>query len=349
MKKQIIKFFKTYWIVVWLIFAALTLASITTYAAYIRSQNVKRVISTMGGAGKRFSSNRLDELDSDDSARLFRLMPIPETVTEAGIDRTLTICNYPQGFEASYYETTIFYDFTVELVDNQSNAPIFENEEMALSQYYIANSSGTKYYFEKDPDTLRYYVKLSDKELKGKKSSTDTYTIHFPDVDTGIYMSFFAKPKVEDVSSMITPADLKSLGAIISAVSVEQSEDTNWTGSLIEPRATGKTVSDYDAFNYVISGSGAGTITLKWKSNMLDLISHYKENEGITASVVGPDSDGYNSITYTVTANQTKNRYSFQMFKSKNSNWSSIDSFSSIANDDNTNNPLIIFNFTAAT
>lgn len=54
MKKRILRFLKTYWIVIWLVLSVFVLASITTYAAYVRTQNVKRVISTMGGAGNRF-------------------------------------------------------------------------------------------------------------------------------------------------------------------------------------------------------------------------------------------------------------------------------------------------------
>lgn len=349
MNKNVIKFLKSYWIVIWLVLSAFTLASITTYAAYVRTQNVKRVISTMGGAGNRFSSNRLDELETDNAAHVFRLIPVPGNVPDGGIDRTLTICNYPQGFEASYYETTIYYDLEVELTDNQSSAPIFENEATELSRYYIEESDGTKHYFEKDTGTNRFYLTIGNQELKGKKTSTNNYTIHFPDVDTGIYMDFFAKPLILDGNIKKSTDDLKSLGAIISAVSVAQSDDTNWSGALVEPRSTGKSVTDYDAFNYVISGSGAGTITLKWKANMLEINSHYKDNEGITSNVSDPDSDGYKTLTFNVTANQTKNRYSFQMYKSTNSDWSSITSFSSIANDDNSNNPLITFNFTAST
>lgn len=81
---------------------------------------------------------------------------------------------------------------------------------------------------------------------------------------------------------------------------------------------------------------------------MLEINTHYMDNEGISAVVDGPEN-GYYSLKYNVTANQTKNRYSFQMYKSTNSNWSSITNFSSIANDDNSNDPLIIFNFTAST
>ena len=55
------------------------------------------------------------------------------------------------------------------------------------------------------------------------------------------------------------------------------------------------------------------------------------------------------TLAFQVTADQTKNRYSFQMYKAKNSDWSTINSFAQIANDNNAGNPLITFNFRAAT
>jgi len=130
-------------------------------------------------------------------------------------------------------------------------------------------------------------------------------------------------------------------------VSVSNSTDNNWTGELTEPRESGRNVSDYDAFNYVVTGSGAGTITLKWNANMLEINPFFSENEGITGTIT-EDGNGYKTLTFTVTAVQPKNRYSFQMYRVAESNWSSITSFSAIANESNSNNPLIVFDFTAA-
>ena len=58
---------------IWLLIVVLILTPFTVYAAYMRSQYVKRVVSTIGSVGNRFSSNRLDQLDSDMSAFKFRM------------------------------------------------------------------------------------------------------------------------------------------------------------------------------------------------------------------------------------------------------------------------------------
>ena len=65
MNKRISSFIKAYWIIIWMIIVAVALVSFSAYAAYMRTQNAKRVVSTMGGAGNRFSSNRLDELENN--------------------------------------------------------------------------------------------------------------------------------------------------------------------------------------------------------------------------------------------------------------------------------------------
>ena len=60
--------FRAYWLMIWLVVALFSLVSFSAYGAYMRTQNAKRVISTMGGAEIVFSSNRLDELESDSPA-----------------------------------------------------------------------------------------------------------------------------------------------------------------------------------------------------------------------------------------------------------------------------------------
>ena len=348
MKKNLTAFVRSYWIIIWLILVSLALASFSGYAAYMRTQNAKRVVSTLGGAGNCFSSNRMDEMEAASSAFVFRLIAFQGEVPQEGISRQLTVCNYPQGMESSFYSTTIYYDLEVELTDNESHPPVFEDEEEALTQYYIEDESGHVHYFVKDTQSGRYLLTIAGESLRGNKASTKTYSLHFPDVDTNVYMKTFAEPKVQNGLVQSKPDDLRLLGAMISVGSVEKSQDTNWTGALVENGASGKTVSSFDAFNYVISGAGAGTITLKWKSDMLELNSYFGENEGITAVPSGPEN-GYMTLAFSVTASQTQNQYSFQMYKAKNSDWSTVSSFSEIANADNAGNPLIIFDFRAET
>lgn len=349
MKDKISAFFKKNWLTTWIVIMAIALVSLPVYAAYMRTQTAKRVISTMPGAGNRFSSNRLETMETNNAALEFRFLTVPGAVPAEGIKRELTICNYPQGLESSYYPIDIYYTLEMELTDSLGNAPVFQSESAALGQYYVLDADGTARYFAKDAQTGRYVLSLTGQTLKGNKTSTNKYTLCFPDKDTGVYVKAFARPMVDNAGNRIQPSDLKSIGAMISAVSVSASADNHWIGELTEPRESGKMVSDYDAFNYVITGSGAGTITLKWNANMIEINPYYAENEGITGTVTEPDSDGYKTLTFSVTAEQTKNRYSFQLYRVANAAWDSITDFSTIANESNSNSPLVQFDFTAAT
>ena len=327
---------------IWLIVVMLVLVPFTTYAAYMRSQYVKRVVSTIGSIGNRFSSNRLNQIESDQSTFEFRMLPVQGEVPVEGIDRQMSICNYPQGMNTAYYSKTIVYDLVAELVTNASETPIFDDQN-EINDYYIVDSSNNIHHFAADSQG-KLKLSIDNESLRGGRASEIEYTLHFPDVDTGVYMKIFARPTTNQGSSYSQPSDLMSLGAIIGATTIEHGESTNWSGVLVEPRANGKLVSDYDAFNYTISGSGAGTITLKWKSAMIDC--YYEHNSGISSlTPTGPDSDGYMTLTYAVTADQSINRYSFQLYKAEDSDWSTITSYSMIANDDNANSPLVMFTF----
>ena len=41
----------------------------------------------------------------------------------------------------------------------------------------------------------------------------------------------------------------------------------SWTGHFLDSQ-TGRTPADYDAFNYEISGNGAGTVTMIWTESL---------------------------------------------------------------------------------
>ena len=56
------------------------------------------------------------------------------------------------------------------------------------------------------------------------------------------------------------------MGAILSFADYEVNK--NWTGHFIDSQ-TDRKPDDYDAFNYEISGNGAGTVTVTWNESLL--------------------------------------------------------------------------------
>ena len=67
-----------------------------------------------------------------------------------------------------------------------------------------------------------------------------------------------------DESSKETVNNQK-LAAILSFSGYEAVK--NWTGHFLDSQ-TNRTPDDYDAFNYEISGNGAGTVTVTWEDSL---------------------------------------------------------------------------------
>lgn len=61
--------------------------------------------------------------------------------------------------------------------------------------------------------------------------------------------------------------NFQKLAAILSFADYEVNK--NWTGHFIDSQTDNRIPDDYDAFNYEISGNGAGTVTVTWKESLL--------------------------------------------------------------------------------
>ena len=58
----------------------------------------------------------------------------------------------------------------------------------------------------------------------------------------------------------------QKLAAVISFADYESVK--SWTGHFLDSQANGRTPANYDAFNYEISGNGAGTVTMTWPASL---------------------------------------------------------------------------------
>ena len=58
----------------------------------------------------------------------------------------------------------------------------------------------------------------------------------------------------------------QKLAAVFSFADYEAVK--SWTGHFLDSQANGRTPNDYDAFNYEISGNGAGTVTMTWSVSL---------------------------------------------------------------------------------
>ena len=98
----------------------------------------------------------------------------------------------------------------------------------------------------------------------GGDANTNEYKIEIPTFlkDKIKIKKLFAEPE----ESLEEAVNFQKLAAILSFADYEVNK--NWTGHFIDSQ-TERKPDDYDAFNYEISGNGAGTVTVKWNESLL--------------------------------------------------------------------------------
>ena len=105
---------------------------------------------------------------------------------------------------------------------------------------------------------------------------------------------------------------VSNLGSIIS-ISQGRTVETGWHGSLQESSST-----DYDAYNLIIEGSGAGTIDIYWDSAKFTMnpvfITQY-EGVRLSSETNDPERAGWKKRTLTVNSASGENRYVVQFYK----------------------------------
>ena len=85
---------------------------------------------------------------------------------------------------------------------------------------------------------------------------------------------------------------------------------------------------DYDFYNYIISGSGAGTVDILWDSDKFEINKFFFTSELSGVTFVGgletisegnaeyPSYTGWQKVTINVNS-LTKNRYELQLYKTQ--------------------------------
>ena len=77
-----------------------------------------------------------------------------------------------------------------------------------------------------------------------------------------IEIQIVVEPTIESEEAV----NSQKLAAVISFADYESVK--SWTGHFLDSQANGRTPADYDAFNYEISGNGAGTVTMIWPASL---------------------------------------------------------------------------------
>ena len=316
------KFFGKSWITVWLIVAALSFVAAIAYAAYTRVSVVKRVISTDAGVGARFSSDAMGA-----STQTVTRKGFPEQSDDPLVE--VHVYNYPYPKSSLYRNAVTNYVLTAVIgtYDNSTGFTPLSNtmtpEQLAAisNQYTIRYKSGTTYEFRGATGGI---VNISCSMAAGRVEP-DSIQLHFDSAELS------DTPPGYCIKLMATPEDqeLPTLTGYVMA-KYTKTADTGWKG-YIETLESGK---EYDAYNYIVEGSGKGRITIRWQYEKVSINQSILQNKDITFYIDGADTKGssslvesnltpsgdYKSITLVVDSAK-KNRYEIQFFKTNTTSY----------------------------
>ena len=228
-----------------LVLGVLALAVSGSFAAYTSFNSVKRVVSTGTQSDTMFSSNYLSLLNLNDEAYPAKRIPFSDTETGTF---TVLVCNYVWGDESLYNPKKITYTVTAQLLSTDGGSLPDD-----ITGIKINNQSF---------DTDGRWTLLKE-VLDSGSAKRNNYKFEIPAaLKNKIKIQMTAEPSDDESKKAVNN---QKLAAIFSFAEYEATK--NWTGHFLDS-TTKRTPSDYDAFNYEISGNGAGTVTVTWENSL---------------------------------------------------------------------------------
>lgn len=222
----------------------LTLAIYGSFAAYTSFNSVKRVVSTGTQSDTMFSSNYLSQMNLDDQNYPVKRISLAEK------DRSCTfivqVCNYIWGDSKRYNLNDITYNVTAQLyaMDGGKLPDNITNIKMNNTSFGI---NGT--------------CTLENQKLETGSAKKNGYQFVIPaDLKDKVKIQVVAAPSDQSKESV----NRQKLAAVFSFADYEAVK--SWTGQFLDSKV--KNPDEYDAFNYEISGNGAGTVTVTWSESL---------------------------------------------------------------------------------
>lgn len=189
----------------------------------------------------------------------------------------------------------ITYTLTVTLVDSSGN----EIGDADFDKYSVT-FDGVTNRFSADSKSISY----QDRVLSTGGFSYDDLILNFDKsqlTSSNVFMKLEAVPT--------DPSDLPTLSAIIG-VSYVKPYSASWTGQFTDNTPQ---PSYLDGFNYCLSGSGAGTITLIWDTKYIEISKWFLE-ENSSILTYGNSSSPVASIELKVDSSK-QNQYDIQFYR----------------------------------
>ena len=288
------------------IMVLILVAGFAVYAEYIKSSRAKRVLATRGDEGTLFSSNYLVS-NSNTTANIYKRV-IYTNVENAPVSGDVTICNYPQGNPTNTHETDIPYVLTAKMVILSETNGSYGKTDATAAQVGAHTVTVT---LNGGETTTLSASNLSHAfaaaTLDHRISQTDICSVTF-DADFinagALCLYLCAEPATG------APSDVYAIDAVFS-VSLSNAEARNlWEGYFNENNMTGTPAQpDFDGFNYVVTGTGAGTCVLTWDNTKLQISQIFLNEYSLTPTVSGSAS----SVTFAVDSDVIS-RYDLQFY-----------------------------------
>lgn len=258
MKEKLWRWIKRYRLAgVLFLIGALTAAMYGSFAAYTNFNSVKRVVSTKRQADDNtmFSSNYLSLMYPSDTCPVKRI-----SLAENDDDNyifTVLVCNYVWGDESLYNPKPIDYTLTAQLFSMDGGSlPQDCTGQNGIKLNVLGNNA--------EPHTFdgNGACTISRQVLKSGNANQKSYQFIMPKaLKDNVKIQIKAEPTEDSMAAV----NSQILGAVLSFADYQVNK--NWTGYFIDSQE--KTPDQYDAFNYEISGNGAGTVTVTWSDKLL--------------------------------------------------------------------------------
>ena len=267
-----------------LLAGAMLLAVYGSFAAYTNFNSVKRVVSTGTQSDTMFGSNYLSLMGINDTNIPVKRISLAESNDTYTF--TVQVCNYVWGDPTLYNPKDIKYKVTAKLI-SMDGGKLPDNCTDIKMGGHAFDEGGA--------------LTLDNQSLLTGSAQRQSYSIVIPkDLKDKIKIQIEAVP--ESVSA--DAVNNQKLGAILSFADYEATK--NWTGHFIDSKEKDKKPEQYDAYNYEISGNGAGTVTVTWSDSLL--LSEWVIKDGKQVEKGENDTSSY---TFTVDGSTTAVQFQF--------------------------------------
>lgn len=327
--KKFVNMIKQHGITVWLVVAVLLLASFISYAEFIEEQNrIKRVLANVAETGQMFASDYL-EIDNLTPRR------IASSPLEDVCEIPIKIWNYNPNNPVNFYQKSMDYTLTAQLVNEAGE--LISQEMLGSRQIGICKEDGSYTYFGAGNYSAQNgYMITLENSYAGTAKETHNYKLQFNKEmltdNSDIFVKLVATP------GRSARRELYPISAVLSVSEAEKVLTKGWAGDFSDAAAN----TDYDGFNFVISGNGAATLKFGWRKDKLEVNKFFLDDirgdiattadetiDGVAWRFIYINADSNDTIVNDAVTRKGVGRYDIQLYMTGNAD-SDYDSWEKI-------------------